>query len=163
MSSTPTSPHFFHRRCHRASRSTYLREMCDSACFSAGPELPYFRWGCFRPTASGCSCGAKNGDRLWQTFILPCPFVSFLQQQKEASTRALQFWGWRCNANPFLEFASERFSWMCTRPKNLPLCPAPHYYNCFSLDISCLNSRMDFPCGKNQDPRYPSSEKSTDP
>src|ERR1700730_17301822 len=75
-SSTPKSPHFFQCRCHRASRRsrTYAKRvtqhvLCRTTLLSLGMLLT----DSLRP-----SCGAKNGDRLWQTFILHCLFPFFL-------------------------------------------------------------------------------------
>jgi hypothetical protein len=126
-------------------------------------ELPCFSLGMLLTDSLRPSCGAKNDDRLWQTFILHCLFPFFLSfwcnsKWKRAfeSLELSKFRDWRCVRimQLIFGFCKRALFLNVHETQELASCSTSHYYNCFSLDLPCFgeteNSRMNFPCSKNQ-------------
>lgn len=70
------------------------------------------------------SCGAKNGDRLWQTFHTPLAFFLGRNSKRKQASRSSKLSGLTLcthNATHFRILQASTFLWMCTKPKNLRL------------------------------------------
>jgi hypothetical protein len=159
----------------RITKITHLCETCDSALFFAGSGPPYFSLGCFLTNSLRSSGGAKNGDRFWQTFMLPYLFFRCNSKRKREfeSPELSRFQDRRCVhiMQPIFGFCKQALFLDVHQVQELASCSAPHHCNCFSLHLSCFgkteNSCMNFRSVRTKDPRDPPlsspARKSTDP
>jgi hypothetical protein len=123
----------------RITKITHLCETCDSALFFAGSGPPYFRWGAFRPTASGRPVEPRM---LIDFGKLSCSSTFFFRcnskRKREFEPPELsRFRDWRCVhiMQPIFGFCKRTLFLDVHQVQELASCSAPHHCNCFSLHL----------------------------
>jgi hypothetical protein len=124
--------------------------------FFAGPEIPLLSLGCFLTNSLMPSGGAKNGDRLWQSFILPLPFFRYNSKRKRAFESRFRDWRCACIMQPIFGFCKRALFLDVHQAQELASCSAPHLLQLlFAGFEETENSRTNFRSVRTKDPRDP--------